>query len=47
MTTQQRYEAASKAVRDAEARGMSASTLARRYRELFAAEDAAKAAGCL
>lgn len=47
MTTQQRYEMASKRVREAEARGMSESTIAKRYRELFAAEDAAKQAGCL
>ena len=47
MTLQQKYELASRRVREAEAKGMSASTINRRYRELFAAEDAAKAAGVL
>jgi hypothetical protein len=38
-----RYEMARQSVKDAEARNMSASTINRRYREMFAAEDALKA----
>ena len=37
-----RYELARQRVKDAEARNMSASTINRRYREMFAAEDALK-----
>ena len=41
-TPAERYEMARQRVKDAEARNMSASTVNRRYRELFAAEDALK-----
>lgn len=37
-----RYEMARKRVQDAETRNLSASTISRRYREMFAAEDAMK-----
>mgnify|MGYP006320640207 CR=1 FL=1 len=42
-TTAERLAIASAKVRAAEAANMSASTIARRYREFFAAEDACKA----
>lgn len=38
------YETARKAVRDGEAKGLSDRTMNRKYRALFAAEDALKAA---
>jgi uncharacterized protein involved in tolerance to divalent cations len=44
-TTHERYEAAQKAIKDAEARNMSRSTIERRYKALFAIEDAMKSAG--
>ncbi len=44
MTPGQQLEIAAKRVREAEEQGLSASTVARRWRAYFAAEDAAKAA---
>jgi len=44
-TTQQVLESASRRVMEAERLGMSATTINKRYRALFAAQDAAKAAG--
>lgn len=44
MTPGQKLEAALAAVKDAEARGLSESTINRRWRAYFAAEDAVKAA---
>jgi hypothetical protein len=43
MTAREKYEAAVARARDAEARNLSTSTLNRRWREVFAAEDAMKA----
>jgi hypothetical protein len=45
MTLSQKYEAARYAARMAELTGKSVSTINRRYRAMFAAEDALKAAG--
>jgi hypothetical protein len=44
-TTETKLETASRLVREAEEKGMSQSTINRRYRELFAIEDAIKASG--
>ncbi len=44
-TLQARYELASLAIRDAEANGRSRRVLSKLYKALFAAEDAARAAG--
>jgi hypothetical protein len=46
-TLQARYEAAAAAIKDAEARNMSQSTVNRRYREFFKIEDECKASGAL
>jgi hypothetical protein len=43
MTAREKYEAAVAKARDAEARNLSSSTLNRRWREVFVAEDAMKA----
>jgi hypothetical protein len=43
MTASEKYEAAVARARDAEARNLSSSTLNKRWREVFAAEDALKA----
>jgi len=42
-TPREKYEAAVARMRDAEARNLSQSTLNKRWREVFAAEDAMKA----
>jgi hypothetical protein len=44
-TASERYTAAVAAVKAAEDKGMSASTINKRYREMFAAIDGLKAAG--
>ena len=43
--TQNKFEAAAKAVRDGEARGLSERTMAKRWAAYFAAEDAVRAQG--
>ena len=42
MTTQSAIETAAAAIRDGEARNLGRTAMARRYKALFAAEDAAK-----
>lgn len=44
---QARYEMARKRIQDADARGLSQSTVNKRWREFFKIEDEAKRAGCL
>jgi hypothetical protein len=44
-TTQERYEAAQKAVKDAEARNAHRTTIAKKYKALFAIEDELKGQG--
>ncbi len=44
-TTQERYEAAQKAIKDAEARNAHRTTVARKYKALFAIEDELKGKG--
>jgi hypothetical protein len=45
MTTLEKFEMAQKLVRDGEARNLSESTMRKRWRAYFAAEDALKASG--
>jgi hypothetical protein len=44
-TPGQKLQAASAAIRDGEARGLGERAMAKRYKALFAAEDAVKASG--
>lgn len=45
-TTQDRYEAARKAIQDGEARNLGRKAMDKRYKALFAIEDEIKASGC-